>query len=281
MSLRERITTWYERLWGRSEQPGKTPRVGLALSGGSIRGLAHLGAVMELLAAGIEPACVVGVSAGAIVGALVAARVPLERLHELGRTVTWAHVSRWVLPGHMGFLSLKPMEVLLEAEIGAKTFADLPIPFACGAFDVEQETFLLLNEGPVARAVRASCAVPGVFTPVEWNGRLLVDGGVVNNLPVRPLFDMGADYVIAVDLFPPRRAPRRPPNVVSLLKVSFYNMIRANSHERALAHVLIEPDIRDASFWDFDEREGLIEAGREAARKVLPRILADLGLGPS
>ena len=119
--------------------------------------------------------------------------------------------------------------------------------------------------------------MPGVFTPVEWNGRLLVDGGVFNNLPVRPLFDMGADYVIAVDLFPSRRTPRRPPNTFSLLEVAFYSMIRANSHERALAHVLIEPDIRDASFWDFAERDALIEAGRKAAREVLPRILADLG----
>ena len=276
MSLREQIATWRQRLLGKPAD--KKPRVGLALSGGSIRGLAHLGVVMELLAAGVEPACVVGVSAGSIVGALVAARVPPERLHELGRTVTWARVSRWVLPGHMGLLSLKPLETMLEAEIGAKTFADLPIPFACGAFDVEREEFLLLREGPVARAVRASCAVPGVFTPVEWNGRLLVDGGVFNNLPVRPLFDMGADYVIAVDLFPPRRTPRRPSSTFSLLEVAFYSMIRANSHERALAHVLIEPDIRDASFWDFAERDALIEAGRKAAQEALPRILADLGI---
>ncbi len=278
MSLRDRITTWYERLWGKREKPREAPRVGLALSGGSIRGLAHLGAVMELLAAGVEPACVVGTSAGSVVGALVAARVPLERLQELARTVTWGQLTRWMLPGHMGVLSLEPMEAMLEAEIGAKTFADLPIPFACAAFDVEREELVILNEGPVARAVRASCAVPGVFTPVEWNGRLLVDGGVVNNLPVRPLFDMGADYIIAVDLFPPRRTPRRPKNVLSLLEVAFYNAIRANSHERALAHVLIEPDIRDASFWDFAEREALIEAGRQAARKVLPRIRADLGI---
>lgn len=269
---------WLHKIQALIGEKPRGARVGLALSGGSIRGLAHMGVVEELLAAGIEPACVVGVSAGSVVGALVAARVPLERLRELARQVTWGQLTRWMLPGHMGLLSLEPMEAMLAEEIGAKTFADLPIPFACGAFDVEREEFVLLQEGPVAQAVRASCAVPGIFTPVEWNGRLLVDGGVVNNLPVRPLLDMGADYIIAVDLFPPRRKPRRPRHTLALLEVAFYNMIRANSHERALAHVLIEPDIRDASFWDFADREMLIKAGREAARAALPRIAADLGL---
>ncbi len=271
-----RVLPWLKsKNWGLTSRP---PRVGLALSGGAIRGLAHLGVVEVLLAAGIEFSAVCGTSAGSIVGALVAARVPVGRLRELGESVTWGQLTRWMLPGHMGLLSLEPLEALLEEEIRAKTFADLSIPFACAVFDVEQEELLILKEGPLARAVRASCAVPGIFTPVEWNGRLLVDGGVVNNLPVRPLLDMGAEYIIAVDLFPPRREPRRPPHTLALLEVAFYNMIRANSHERALAHVLIEPDIRDASFWNFAERDAIVDAGRRAAQAVLPRILADLGL---
>jgi NTE family protein len=194
----------------------------------------------------------------------------------------WTKLVRPVLPGGSGLLSLEPLEKMIENELGkTKIFADLPIPFACMATDIERDEPVVLREGQLAPAIRASCAVPGIFTPVELGGRLLVDGGVVNNLPVRLLQSMGAEYVIAVDLLPRRTGPMRPKGYFELLTVTFYNMVRSTSHEGLLANVLIVPDIRDFGFADFGRRAELIARGRAAAHDVEHKLKKDLALGPS
>ncbi len=250
------------------------PRIGLALSGGSVRGFAHVGVVEVLYEAGIYPDMTIGVSAGSIVAAMVAAQIPLQRMRELVRVITWRQLARPALPGRMGFFSLKPMAELLEREAGVRTIEALPLTFACGAFDVEREEFVVLREGPLGSAVQASCSVPGIFTPVEREGRLLVDGGVFNNLPVKALRDMGADFIIAVDVMPKGEIPRRPRNLLELISITFYSAVRATSHERALADVLIEPAVRWETFWRMGEedKERILALARRAAQESLPLI---------
>jgi len=254
-------------------------RVGLALAGGGARGLAHLGVLDVLLRNGVEPFCVAGTSAGSVVGAVLAAGVPVSRMLDIASGIRWRQLVRPVTPGHLGLFTLEPMDKILRQTLGGRnTFADLPTPYACMATDVERDELVVLREGPLVPAVRASCSVPGIFTPVQLGDRLLVDGGVMNNLPVKVLYDMGADYVIAVDLLPARAVPRRPRNLFELMTITFYNMVRAASREGDLADVLIVPDIREFSFADFEPGKALVDRGRAAARAALPKIQRDLGL---
>jgi NTE family protein len=260
----------------------RKPRVGLALSGGGARGLAHLGVIEVLDHLGVQPCAIAGTSAGSIFGALYAAKIPIKKIINIAMDAQWTKLVRPVLPGGSGLLSLEPLEKMLEHELGkTQRFSELPIPFACMATDIEREEPVVLRDGPLAPAIRASCAVPGIFTPVELDGRLLVDGGIVNNLPVRLLESMGAEYVIAVDLLPRRTGPMRPKGYFELLTVTFYNMVRSTSHEGLLANVLIVPDIRDFGFADFSRRADLIARGRAAARSVEQKLKKDLALGAS
>ncbi len=247
-------------------------RIGLAFSGGAVRGFAHLGVWEELAQRGFEPCCTVGTSAGSIIAALVAARVPPERVWEKAEEMKWWTMVRPVSPGRLGFTTLDPLAELLEELLGdIKTFADLPIPFACVAFDIEREETVILKEGPVAKAVQASCSVPGLFAPVEWEGRLLVDGGVVRNLPVGLLFDLGAKHAIAVDVIPARGTPQRPKTPIGVALNALYNMMRAN-HELSLADVVIIPDVRNYSFYKLNKRHELAYQGRKAAAHAWAHI---------
>jgi NTE family protein len=258
----------------------RKPRVGLALSGGGARGLAHVGVLQVLEELNITPVAITGTSAGSIIGALRAGGLSHARIRAAAVTAQWTKLVRPVLPGNSGLLSLAPIDALLEELLAPKkTFAELSIPYACIATDIERDEMVILREGPIAPAVRASCTVPGVFTPVEIGNRLLVDGGVTNNLPVELLFEMGADYAIAVDLLPPRTVAMRPRSMIELMTVTFYNMVRSASREGALAHVLIVPEIRELGFMDFSQREVLFERGRNAAMAHAPKLSRDLGLG--
>jgi NTE family protein len=258
----------------------RAPRVGLALSGGGARGLAHLGVLEVLETLGIVPSAIAGTSAGSILGAARAAEIPIARMKSVAETAQWTRLVRPVLPGSGGLFSLAPLDQLLEDVLGPKRrFEDLSIPFACLATDVERDQPVVLRSGPIAPAVRASCSVPGVFAPVEHQGRVLVDGGVMNNLPVRLLREMGAEYVIGVDLIPARTKAARPTSLIEVMTFTFYNMVRATSGEGLLADTLIVPDIRDFSFADFRERDLLIARGREATTRATPMLSRDLRLG--
>jgi NTE family protein len=257
-------------------------RVGLALSGGGARGFAHLGVVEVLQKAGIRLHAIAGTSAGSLVGALVAGNVPLDRVRKAMLEVSWTKLARPVLPGQRGLLSLEPLGKLLNELLEDKRlFSDLAIPFACVATDVDRDEAVLLQTGELATAVRASCTVPGVFVPVEREGRMLIDGGVTINLPVQALLDMGCDYVIAVDVLPPRETPARPSSLAEVLLVSFYALVRAASRESRLADVVVTPDIRRFGFVDFERRDELVGRGRQATEQVLERVLADLGMLPN
>ena len=260
-------------MFGRKKR--KRKKVGLVLSGGSVRGAAHLGVLEVLEREGIRPDCVVGVSAGSVVGAVYCAGLDLDEMKRLALGLQWKKLGRVTRP-RLGFLDGTRLEAYLAEIIGHLRFEELEIPFAAVAVDIVRGELVVLKEGPVALAVRASCALPGVFTPVERGEQMLVDGGVLNNLPVSVVRDMGADYVIAVDLLPPTIWGSRPQNLFEMFYLSFYTLLRAAHSEAAEADCLIVPAIGEFNWVDFSQAEALIKKGRQAAEAKIEQIKQEL-----
>jgi NTE family protein len=269
-----RVPDWLKK-WGPRGRPRRT---GLVLSGGAVRGAAHLGVLQVFDEHGIRPDLVVGASAGAVVGGLYCAGLSPVELQQIGSEMSWGRLGRLVRPG-LGFLDIGRMEKVIDELTGGVTIEELKIPFAAVAVDILTRELIVLRQGPLARAVRASASLPGIFTPLEDGDRLLIDGGALNNLPVCVAQDMGAAYTIAVDLVPPPVAPmERPENILEMWALSIYIVLRARYTDANLADVCIQPDIAHTSFFDFGQIDSLVQKGREAALQHVGRIKADLGM---
>ena len=259
--------------WQRRRRP---KCVGLALSGGAVRGAAHVGVLQVLEEAGIRPDLVAGTSAGSLVGALYCAGVPLGDMKAEALELKWSKIGKVTRP-RLGWFDISHLEERLNEQIERRTFAELAIPFAAVTADILAGEVVVLREGSVAAAVRASCSVPGIFTPTVQGERLLVDGGVLNNLPVSVAREMGADYVIAVDLFPSGQRFRQPRHLAEMAMLVFYNIALLAHRERDEADCLIMPDIGHLGIIDFSHTAELIARGREAAEAALPQLREDLG----
>lgn len=256
---------------------GNRKRVGLVLGGGSVRGTAHLGVIEVLERGGIHPDCVVGTSVGALIGALYCGGLPVKRMQEMARHLNWLKLLRPAWPG-LGLFSTRGMEKLIVQFIGDRNLEDLEIPFAAVATDIVKEEMVILRKGRAAKAVQASCAVPGIFVPQEIEGRLLVDGGLLNNLPVSVARQMGAEYVIAVDLIPEKPQTRQEPqNIMDMILFTIYMVMRHNRDEAGEADCLIRPAIGDFSWARLSRGENLIQRGREAAEAAISQIKMELG----
>ncbi len=250
-------------------------RVGLALSGGGARGAGHVGVLEVLDREKVPIDCIAGASAGSLVGAAYAAGVRGKRLVEMTRQTTWRKAARLTWPRD-GLVSLPPLESYLIRTIGDLTFADLDIPFAALATDMATGEQVVLREGRIAPAVRASCSVPGVITPLELGGRLLADGGVVNNLPISVVRDMGADVVLAVSLFKPRG--KRPTGFLGILVAAVeYMLIRAGDDPTTADLCISLPMAGLGSILKPSGAEGAMALGRQMAEEAMPRIKALLG----
>jgi len=266
------------RWWPKRREPAPpSRRVGLALSGGAARGVAHLGVLEVLLREQIHPDVVTGVSAGSVVGALYCAGVPLSQMVALAQEMQWRKVARPCRP-RLSLFDTTRLETYLDEMLEGKTFRDLAIPFAVLAVDILTSEVVTLNTGSVAHAVRASCAIPGLFSPVEWGEHLLVDGGVLNNVPVNLARQMGADYVIASSLSNQRLRHSRPHNVLEMWMVSLDMLARTAQQEAALADCMIQLQIEEFGLTDFAHAAELQERGRQAAEAQLPKLRADLGI---
>ncbi|MFQ5578460.1 MAG: patatin-like phospholipase family protein [Anaerolineae bacterium] len=252
------------------------PTVGLALSGGVMRGATHLGVLAALEAAGIGVDCVAGSSAGALVGALYCAGLSVAKITELAAATGWRNVAGLTWPGR-GFVSFAKMEAWLVKTLGDLRFADLKRPLAVVATDLERGRPVMFTAGRLAPTVRASCSVPGFVTPVELEGRLLGDGGVSNNLPVSAVRELGADYVIGVDLFIPVVRRRLGPFGFGLAAIE--TLVRRSGGGVDAADCLISPALAGVSYFSTSHNEQLIALGKSATRQVLPAIQAALGSG--
>ncbi len=261
------------RLLGRKKRRRK---VGLALSGGGGRGIAHIGVFSVLMEAGIIPDWVSGTSAGAAAGVLFCRGWSPEQMLRLVRGLSLLHLGRPRLR-RLGLLDGTRFEERIRELIGDLTFADLSIPLAVVACDLLTGERVVIRQGPLAPAVRASCSIPGIFTPVEKEGRLLVDGGLVDHLPVSVVREMGADYVIAVDVHPPLPPGRRPRNIFEVVIASYQIMTRNNIGPGGDPECLIRPDTARFDWLRFgSQADALFQAGQRAAQEALPRLLADL-----
>ncbi len=262
---------------------GKPPRqrVGLALGGGAARGFAHIGVLEVLEEAHIPIDCIAGTSAGAIAGGLYAAGFTTAEMRKEAQKLNWLEIASFGIP-KMGLLNFDKAAQWIEELLVDRpsTFEQLSIPFAAVAADIVRGELVAINTGKLSAALRASSSVPGIFTPTRMGDRMLVDGGTLNNLPVSVARRLGADYVIAVDLLPPGTVGgKEPANVMELTVTALYMLMRSTHNEGAEADRVIIPAIGHLSLIDLGHKDELIQAGRDAAELIVPKIKRDLGLG--
>jgi NTE family protein len=258
-----------------SKRPKK---IGLALSGGATLGAAHIGVLKVLEREGIRPSYVAGTSAGALIGAAYCAGVPLDEISQLFTKLDWSALIKFSIKRTLSFFDTQPMEELLIKKIGDCNFSDLEIPFSAIACDIVTGEKVVLDRGPLAQSIRASAAIPGLFSPIEIDGRLLVDGGIVDNLPINQLKLMGADFTIASDVSKRGTNSKRPGNPFEIVLSSIYVMQeRAALVSQDECDCYIRPQVSQYSSWGFDTSEKVLEAGIIAAEAVLPKLTRQLG----
>jgi NTE family protein len=255
----------------------QTPKVGLALGGGAAHGLAHVGVILALERAGIPIHVVAGTSAGSVIGAFYAAGWKGEQLREIALKFSWRPISRLAWPGRGGWLSFYLLEKFMTKHLGDIDITDLKLPFAAMATECQSGNPVAICEGRVAQAVHASSAVPSVSVPVRIGDRLLMDGGVSDNLPVRAARSLGADFVIGSSIFGLHFS--RYNNFVLRGMSAIENAVRWAGGGLLMADCVIESDIGKYSYVTFTEREKLVEAGEVAAEAVIDQIRAALNLG--
>lgn len=263
------------RLSARVGRTGR-PRVGLALGGGAVRGCAHIGVLKAFAEAGVPVDLVAGTSSGSLVGACFAAGMDLGRLQELIGSVSWFDLARLSLPG-AGFLHNGPMRGFLDRHIGPVEFDGLQTPFVAVAADVNTGQEVILRQGRVADAVRASTAIPGVFKPVAVDGRLLVDGVVVNNVPANVARAMGADLVIAVDVTE-YGFTAGPPKFMTDAMMRAFDITARQTISSSLewADIVIRPQVSGLNGFSTKHAPEFARRGYLAAREAVAGIMVKL-----
>lgn len=258
--------------YGEERVRGERPRVGLALAGGFARGIAHIGVIRVLQQAGIPIDYVAGTSVGALIGTAYCAGVSLEKMEEVGRVTSFADFGRWT-PSWLGLATNQRMEKYLERFTTVRTFEELKTPLAISTSDINEGVSVFYTSGPIAQPLRASCAYPALFVPIQYDGRTLVDGFLTSPVPVEGALLLGADVVIAVYLEASSEGtPRTAAEVIS----RSFNIIQrhADIAWRQQADVIIEPDVHPFAWDDFTKTPELVRAGEEATIKLLPEIRA-------
>ena len=255
---------------------GPAPKVGLALGGGFARGIAHVGVLRVMERMGIPIHSIAGVSAGSIVAAGYASGATVDEIGRAGCAMRFTDVARW-MPGRLGLAGSGRMTGFLRRLLKTTRFEEMRIPLAVVATDLlTGEPVVFRDSGDVCAPVRASCSYPGLLQPVRHAGRLLVDGAMSMELPVRVLRDLGATYVIGVSL--PFRAPgAEPRNALQVINRCFQILQARNENEwRPAADLVIEPDVRGMAWDAFGCGEALIRAGEIEAERKLPDTLTRL-----
>lgn len=244
-------------------------KTGLALSGGAALGMAHIGVLKYLEEIEDVPVCLAGTSAGSIVASLYCAGISPEEIEGIALNLNWKEVARPALP-RWGMLDSVYIAKLIEKHIGRIAFAELKKPLFINAVDLISGKEIMLHQGRVSLAVAASCAVPGIFTPVKYEDKLLVDGGVVNNLPLNLLRDQGLDRIIGVDLSTRKTLDGSPKNIFEILLQSFLILQRyQRSIHESHADLIIEPELDQFALWDISNSEQLIHKGYESCKQAL------------
>ena len=259
-------------------------KIGLALGSGAARGLAHIGVLEVLEKEGIPIDMIAGTSTGAAIGALYAQGKDASQIKSLATDLNWKKLASLVdlaLP-KTGFIGGRKIKNLLASVIGDIEFGDLKIPLACVATDMGTGEEVVINRGSVLEGIRASISLPVIFTVAKWEGRYLVDGGLVNPVPVSILKRMGADFIIAVNVIPDidERTHRvdKEPNIISVimqsLYIATYSLVRSSL---TAADIVIEPQVAHIAAGDFHQARECILQGKIAAQDALMQIKRRLG----
>jgi NTE family protein len=272
---------------------GIQTKVGLALGSGAARGIAHIGVIKALREADIPIDMVAGTSIGSIVGACYAADAQISVLEEIAVTSNLRKLTGLLDPKfafiRSGILHGGRVENFLKSIIGDIDFKDMAIPFSAVATDIKTGNDVIINRGSLIKAVRASISIPGVFVPVNYDGRYLVDGGTTNPVPADVARFMGATFVIAVNVLndPKKRKhlgltgdkkSSKPPSMFNTLIQSIYIMEYGITRTSILkADIIIEPDVSNIEAYEFYRGTEAIEAGYKAAAAVIPEIKNLLG----
>ncbi|HEU4382335.1 MAG TPA: patatin-like phospholipase family protein [Anaeromyxobacteraceae bacterium] len=251
------------------------PKVALVLGGGAARGFAHVGVIRVLEQEKIPVDLVVGTSVGSLIGAIWAGD---QNSFELEWTAFQLEKDDLLDYGlltamlGMGLAKGEKLEAFVKSRVKSQNIEELKLPFAAVAADLNWGEKVVLDRGPVAKAVRASSAIPGVFQPVTHMGKLLVDGGVVDNVPISVARQKGAHVVVAVDISE-NLGNTRITNLVDVMLQAANIMFALNvEHSRKDADVLVRPKVGDVAMLDFTQKKRCMEAGIAAAREAVPRI---------
>lgn len=286
------------------------PKIGLVLSGGAARGLAHIGVLKALEEQGVRIDAIAGTSMGAVVGGLYASGYSIAELEKLATTLDWQQALSDAPPRKdvpfrrkqddrdflvkqklsfrddgslglpLGVIQGQNLALLLESKLAhaadVRDFDKLPIPFRAVATDITSGEKVIFRRGHLPQVIRASMSIPAVFAPVELDGRLLVDGGMTDNIPVDVVREMGVDLAIVVDIGTPLRNRKQLATVVDVLNQSITLMTRRNSEEQLASlrreDILVQPPLSAFGVTDFGRAQDMIDAGYRATRALDPRL---------
>ncbi|MDH0300393.1 MULTISPECIES: patatin-like phospholipase family protein [unclassified Pseudomonas] len=288
------------------------PKIGLVLSGGAARGLAHIGVLKALEEQGVRIDAIAGTSMGAVVGGLYASGYSIGELEKLATTLDWQQALSDAPPRKdvpfrrkqddrdflvkqklsfrddgslglpLGVIQGQNLALLLESKLAhtadIRDFDKLPIPFRAVATDITTGEKVIFRRGHLPQVIRASMSIPAVFAPVELGGRLLVDGGMTDNIPLDVVREMGVDLAIVVDIGTPLRNRKQLATVVDVLNQSITLMTRRNSEEQLASlrreDILVQPPLASFGVTDFGRAQDMIDAGYRATRALDPRLAA-------
>jgi len=251
------------------------PRIALVLGGGAARGFAHIGVIRVLEQERVAIAQIVGTSVGSLIGAIYASDRDSFDLEWTAFQLQQDDLFDFRLTNAvlgMGYAKGEKLEAFVKARVKQENIEQLQLPFAAVATDLNWGERVVLDKGSVARAVRASSAIPGIFEPVQHQGKLLVDGGVVDNIPIEVARARGADLVIAVDIGE-KVGNTNIKGLVDVILQSTNIMFAVNtSFRRQGADVLVTPNVEGVGMLDFTQKKRCVQAGIAATREAMPRI---------
>ncbi len=259
---------------GSPAPPPEPLRIGLALGGGFARGIAHVGVLRVLERNNIAVHCLAGVSAGSIVAAAYASGATPDEIGAVAASMKFGDIARWSFC-RMGFAGSERMERFLGRLLKCFRFEEMRLPLGVVATDLSNgEAVLFQDQGEVTLPIRASCSYPGLFQPVPWEGRLLVDGAMSMEVPALMARSLGATRIISVHL-PMQRASTVPSNMFQVVNRCFQILqTRTEGGWRERSDLVIAPDVRGVQWDGFKSAAQLMEAGEEAALAALPHIRA-------
>jgi len=257
-----------------ARKPAHTPRVALVLGGGAFRGIAHVGVLEVFEEEKIPIDLIIGTSAGSLVGAIYADNPHIDSLYPLINATKIKDIFDFSLTwSKLGYVSGRRLQDFVTKHTSVKNIEQTLIPFVAIAADLQKGEPFVIASGPIAPAVNASCAIPEIFVPVMMYGRMLVDGGVLNNLAADVARDYGATVVIAVDVMNDfDTVPVISSRSAVSRRIARISMNRFASERSAMADILVIPDLKGMPYISDKYNQPMYDAGIKAARQMMPEI---------